>query len=133
MAKKRECHIPCPSDYDKLVVFLKAPDELNDNQEIEARDWSDWTVTGRAYAKIHTTGSRSVNFAQQSHQQVDSVVECSWNAVTRRITGSHAIRRVNFDGSFVYRHILEAINVDENNVTMRFLCRTTTQSGMQEV
>lgn len=138
MAKKHRCEIPCPSKYDKLVFFLKAPDELNDNQEIEARDWTDWTVTGKSYAAIHTIGSRSVTLAQQSigqqaHEYVDSVVECPWNAVSRRITGNNAIRTVDFDGNHVHRHIVQAINVDEKNVTMQFLCRSTTQTGMQEV
>ena len=131
MAKKK-CAIPCPSKYNKLVTFLKAPDELNANQEIETRDWSDWTETGKCYAEIHTAGSRAVNIANQSHEQVESVVECPWGGTTRRVTGNYAIRRTDVDGTYLYRHIIAAINVDEDNVVMRFICRTTTPNGIED-
>jgi len=130
--RKRKCEIPCASQFNKLVTFLRAPDEFTDTQEIETRDWAEWSGAGKSYAAIHTTGSRAVNIANQSHEQVDSVVECPWNGTTRLIDHTCAIRRTDIDGTFLYRQVVAAINVDEQNRMMRFICRTTSPNGVQD-
>ncbi len=129
---KQKCEIEDPSSYNKFVTFLKAPDELNANQEIENRDWNDWTVDGRSSAKIATKGSRIVNVASQDHGQVDAVIECPWGSTTRRISDSHSIRLNNYDGSKRYLAIINAVNVDLANIKMRFICRETTPNGDQD-
>lgn len=130
MAKKK-CSTSCNNNYDKLIRFLRAPNELNADQEIETRDWSEWDTAGGAYASIHTAGSRAVFVANQTHQSVDAVIECAWNSITRLVGSNYAIKRMNF-GEALYFHIVDAINVDFNNQTMRFMCRITTPNGIQE-
>lgn len=115
---------------DKLIYFLRAPNELTD-QEIETRDWSDWDTTGKAYATIHTAGSRAVYVANQTHASVDAVIECNWNSISRVVGSNYAIKRVNF-GDPLYFQIVAAINLDFNNQRMRFLCRLTTPNGVQD-
>ncbi len=129
---KRKCEIKDPSYYDKFVTFLKAPDELNANQEIESRDWNDWTIDGRSSAKISTKGSRIVNVASQDHGQVDAVIECPWGSTTRTITDSHTVRIRKFDGKYRYLAIINAVDVDFANTEMRFICRETTPNGDQD-
>jgi len=131
MAKKK-CQTSCSSNYDKLITFLRAPNELNADQEIETRDWSEWDTAGKAYATIHTAGSRAVYIANQTHQSVDAVIECAWNSITRRVGSNYAIKRMNF-GEILYFQIVDAINIDFSNQTMRFMCRITTPNVVQEV
>jgi hypothetical protein len=129
MAKKQQCAIPSLQDYEKVVTFLKAPNELTDDQELETRDWSDWAVAGQSYARIHTTGSRAVSVANQSHQQIDAVIECPWNATTNAVKHYYAIRIKDLCG-WVYFHVIAPMNVDMRNHTMRFVCRSTSPEGV---
>lgn len=128
---KKKCSTSCNDTDDKLVQFLRAPNELNADQEIETRDWSEWDTAGKSYASIHTAGSRAVYVANQTHQSFDAVIECAWNSITRVIGSNHAIKRMNF-GEALYFHVIAAINVDFKNQRMRFLCRITTPNGIQE-
>lgn len=130
MAKAKQCTIPSLQDYDKLVTFLRAPNELTDDQELETRDWHDWSESGRSYARVHTTGSRAVSVANQSHQQIDAVIECPWNKTTNAVKHYYAIRIKDISGS-VYFQVVTAMNVDMANHTMRFICRTTDPEGVQ--
>jgi len=132
MARHRECEIPCPSEYDKLITFLRPPDELNADQEIEARDWIDWTTAGKAYASIKTRGSRAVNIANQSHQSIDAVIECAWNGTTRIVSDAYAIRLKAPDNQYTYLHVVAATNVNYANTKMQFLCRETNPTGIQD-
>ena len=129
---KNKCQTKDPSYYNRFVKFLKAPDELNANQEIESRDWNDWTLDGGSAAKISTKGSRIVNVASQDHGQVDAVIECPWGSTTRRISDSHSIRIKNYDNTFQYLAIINAVNEDFSNMEMRFICRQTTPNGDQD-
>ena len=130
MAKARQCAIPCVSDYDKLVTFLRAPNELTADQELETRDWYDWPEAGRSYARVHTTGSRAVSVANQSHQQIDAVIECPWNKTTNSVKHYFAIRMRDISGWY-YFHVVTAMNVDMGNHTMRYVCRSTTPEGVE--
>lgn len=128
---KQKCQTSCNGTDDKLISFLRAPNELNADQEIETRDWSEWDTTGKAYATIHTAGSRAVYVANQTHQSVDAVIECDWNSISRLVGAHYAIKRMNFREA-QYFQIVSAINIDFNNQRMRFLCRITTPNGIQE-
>lgn len=131
MAKSRPCGLPAPETYDKLVTFMKAPNELTDDQELETRDWHDWSEAGRSYARVFTTGSRAVSVANQSHQQIDAVIECPWSKTTNAVKHYFAIKIRDISGS-VYFQVVTAMNVDMGNHTMRFICRSTSPEGVQD-
>lgn len=128
---KNKCKTSCGSLDDKLISFLRAPNELNADQEIETRDWSDWDTTGKAYATIHTAGSRSVYVASQTHEACDAVIECAWNSISRVVAHNYAIKRMNF-GEPIYFHVIAAVNVDFKNQRMKFICRITNPNGIQD-
>lgn len=136
MGTATTCALPDASAYNKFVTFLKCPDALDADYEINTRDWSKWTVVGTSYAKvstatggISTSGGRQVEMASQAHSIVDAVFECPWGSTTRTVDHGHAIRRKTFDG-FDYWQIVAAINVNEDNMVMRFVCRKVTPNGV---
>jgi len=128
-SKKHSCSLPC-TNYDKVFRFLRCPDELDANQEIESRDWDAWRSAGACYGKLVTGSGREVQAASQIHGQVDAVCECPWNSVSRLITHFHAIKLIGYDRKPIHYQIIAAINVDENNVTMQYICRKTSPSGV---
>jgi hypothetical protein len=119
---KTQCHLPCATEYPTAITVLRAPDELNDDQEIETRDWNDWAIAGYAYGRVKTGTAREVLSAGQTHGQVDAVVFSPWGTKTKDLTNSNALK---INGS--YYHIIGAINVDELNVEMQFICRKRMQ------
>lgn len=130
MMAHAKCKMPAPQTFDKLVTFLRCPNELTADQELETRDWSDWTTAGQSYAAIHTTGSRAVSVANQSHQQIDAVIECPWNKTTNSVKHYFAIKVRDIAG-WAYFQIVTAMNVDMANQTMRYICRQTHPEGVQ--
>lgn len=116
-----QCKIPCGSDYPSSLTLLEAPDDLNDDQELETRDFAEWTTTGYSYGSVKTGTAREVISASQTHGQVDAVISAPWGTKTKDLTNSNAIF---VNGS--YYHIIGAINVDELNVEMKFICRKRT-------
>lgn len=116
--RPNQCHIPCGNEYPSSLTLLEAPDDLNDDQEIEDRDFADWTAIGYSYGSVKTGSAREVVAANQTHGQVDAVIRCPWGTKTKDLTNSNAIL---VNGS--YYHIIGAVNVDELNVEMQFICR----------
>ncbi len=124
---KRKCETPDASSFDKLITFLRAPDELTDTNEVAVRTWSDWRSRGKAYSRWHTAGSRQFSAASQQHQAVDAVVETPWTRSAAAIDTTDAIKLAQ--GTTVsYWLILAVINVDMNNQLLRFVCRKTDSS-----
>lgn len=125
---KLKCQMPDPSKYGNTIYFLRAPDELED-QEVETRDWSDWRNKGASYAAVYTGGSRQVTVAAQVHQQVDAVIETPWTELTETIRSSDAIKLVK--GRYVtYWQVIATENIDMQYMEMRFICRLTTPQGI---
>lgn len=120
--KTDNCNLPCGTAYPTKLTILRAPDELNDGQEIEDRDWSEWATAGYAYGNCKTGTAREVFVAGQTHGQVDAVIKTAWSTKTKDLTNSNALL---VNGS--YYHIIGAINVDELNVEMQFICRKRMQ------
>lgn len=118
---KKKCALPCGGDYPLLLTLLQAPDQLDDNQEIETRDWNEWKTTGYAYGRVQTGSGREVLSASQTHGQVDAVMWTPWQNTTKDLTNSNAVK---VNGS--YYHIIAAINVDELNTEMQLICRKRT-------
>lgn len=125
---KSKCRQTCASKYDKLITFLRPPDELDANYEIDTRDWAAWTEIGPGYVSIVTGGGREIEVANQIHGHVDAIIECQWGSVSRTVDFGCAIRRQGF-GDPTYWQVIAAINVNENNVTMKFICRNTKPNG----
>lgn len=125
MAKaKAECRIEDTSRYDKLIEFLKAPDDVNElNEQSPARDYSQWVYVGRGYAKIYTSGSRQFLGAAQIHEYLDAVVETPWTRVAATVKGGQLIKYTQKNMEPVYYAILAVTNVNEDNVKLRFICR----------
>ena len=118
---KNSCKMDCGISYPLLLQFLKPPDQLNDNQEVETKDWNEWASAGNSYGRVKSKSSREVLSANQTHGQVDAVVFAPWGQRTKDITNENAIK---VNGS--YYHIIGAVNVDEMNQEMMFVCRKRT-------
>jgi len=122
MAKQQRCYLPCANEYPLALEFLTPPDELDIDYELDTRDWTQWATLGRSYGRVETGSGREFQMAAQIHGLVDAVITAPWGSVSRQVTNNYAIK-VNS----VYYQIIAAINVDEMNSEMKFICRKVMQ------
>ena len=113
------CKVPDPLEYDTEVKFEPQNTTANALNEVPAHTRK--TTAYTPWCKVRTKGSREVYFAEQTHGQLDVVVECEyWDELTEVDTDW---RMVIADDMFEI--IGKPENVNYQNTTLRFMGRTT--------
>lgn len=115
----RGCEIPDPLEFDTEVEFEPPNRTANALNEVPAH--TRMSAEHTLWCKVRTKGSREVYFAEQSHGQLDVVVECEWQD---ELTSINSQWRMVIDGD-MFEIIGKPENVNYQNQTLRFLGRTT--------
>jgi head-tail adaptor len=113
------CQVPDPAEFDTSVQFEPPNTESNALNEIDAHDRQ--PAQYEPWCKVRTRGSREVYFAEQSHGQLDVVVECEYFADLEEVTTDWRM----VIGTDVFEIIGKPENVNYQNTLMRFVGRHT--------
>lgn len=117
------CNVGCQqtkdgNPYDKQLEFLTEPTAITASNEVNKR--APWTPLLNRYGYVHTRGGREVVRASRVNEEVNAVIECSWDPEVDAIDADYRIRVAGREYEIIYSD-----NEDLNNERMVFACKYT--------